>query len=270
MRRAGSFAELEHGIRIHYRVQGPPGAPWIVLFNGLLSDTTLWAGVLPGLTAAFRVLTFDFRGQGRSDAPLDGPYTVAMNAQDAAALMDHLRIERPWLAGLSNGSNVILELLADRPGAYAGAVVTSALARTDFTMRLRLEHWVRCLDLGGTSLQFDAVAPYLWGDRFLEERYQVLKAYHEAKGGEGKPFHGFRHQIEGPLRWDIRSRLPSIREPVLCLAGAEDLLTPPWKGIEVAQLVPGCRFEIIPGVGHAFPVEDPKAYVEKIMTFISS
>ncbi|NTV75235.1 MAG: alpha/beta fold hydrolase, partial [Holophaga sp.] len=77
MRTAGQFAALPGGVTLHYRVQGPPGAPWLVLVNGLLSDTTMWAGVLPGLTPRFRVLTFDCRGQGRSEAPLDGPYTAA-------------------------------------------------------------------------------------------------------------------------------------------------------------------------------------------------
>jgi len=270
LRTAGQFAALPGGVTLHYRVQGQPGAPWLVLVNGLLSDTTMWAGVLPGLTPRFRVLTFDCRGQGRSDAPLEGLYTAAQMAQDAWELLEQLDIRGPWLAGLSNGSSVALELLAAHPGAFPGAVLTSAMARTDFTMRLRLEHWLHCLDLGGPGLQFDAVAPYLWGDRFLEARYQVLKAYHESRKEDGKPFHGSRHQITGALQWDIRSRLMAIQEPVLCLAGAEDLLTPPWKCLEVAQALPFSRFELVPGIGHAFPVEDPHRYCEKTTTFISS
>jgi 3-oxoadipate enol-lactonase len=264
------MADLPGGVALHYRVQGQPGAPWLVLINGMLSDTTMWAGVLGGLTQRFRVLTFDCRGQGRSEVPTEGPYTVPIMAQDAWELLDYLKIEQPWLAGLSNGSSIALELLAGHPGAFRGGLLTSVMAHTDFTMRLRLEHWVRCLDLGGPGFQFDAVAPYLWGDRFLEARYGVLKAYHEAKAEGNKPFHGFRHQIVGALQWDIRSRLITLQEPVFCLAGAEDLLTPPWKVREVAQAIPGSHFEVIPGVGHAFPVEAPKHFVEKILTSTSS
>jgi 3-oxoadipate enol-lactonase len=270
LKSAGHFAKLPSGVNLHYRAQGPAGAPWLVLFNGLLSDATMWAGVLPGLTRRFRVLTFDGRGQGPSDAPDDGPYTPELLARDAWELLEALGVRDPWLAGLSNGSAVALSLLADHPGDFPGAVLTSATARTDFTMRLRLEHWIHCLELGGPGLQFDAVAPYLWGDRFLEARHQVLKAYHEAKGpGSGKPFHGLRHQIEGALQWDMRSRLKDIPVPVLCLAGAEDLLTPPWKCLEVAQGLPGSRFEVVPGVGHALPVEDPKGFTSILLTFTS-
>ena len=267
MRAPGPLATVSGGVRIHYRVQGPPGAPWLVLINGLLSDATMWAGVLPGLTRVFRVLTFDCRGQGGSDAPDDGPYTAQVIAEDTWELLSWLGLERPWLAGLSNGSSVALELLATHPGAFRGGVLTSAVSHTDFSMGLRLQHWLHCLDLGGPGLQFDAAAPYLWGDRFLEQRYQALKGYFLKRLIMNEPFHGSRHQIDGVLRWDIRSKLETIKDPLLFLAGAEDLLTPAWKCLETAQLVRHSRFEIVPGVGHAFPVEAPRAFAKAICDF---
>lgn len=269
-RPAPSFATLASGVRLRYRVQGPPGAPWMVLLNGLLSDLTMWAGVLPGLVDRFRVLTFDARGQGLSDAPAEGPYPTALLAQEAWELFERLEVRRPWLVGLSNGSAMALELLAEHPGAFPGAVLTSALARIDFTMGLKARHWAAALELGGPLMLFEAVAPYLWGDAFLEARYQVLKAYHRVVTGEGRPAHGNRHQILGILDWDIRPRLGSIQVPVLVLAGAEDLLTPPWKGLETARAIPGARFEVVAGVGHAFPVEDPRRFAQRVAAFAAS
>ena len=264
---AGAWATLASGVRLHYRIQGPPGAPWMVLFNGLLADTTMWAGALPGLSPVFRVLTFDSRGQGKSDAPARGPYTVPLLAGDAWELMDQLGIRQPWLVGLSNGSNVALELLAEHPGQCRGGVLTSSVTHTDFSMGLRLKHWLQCLELGGRELQFDAVAPYLWGDAFLEKRYQVLKAYHKNKASFDEPLGGSHHQIEGTLLWDTRNKLDQIKDSLLLLAGAEDLLTPVWKCLETARFIPHARFEIIPGIGHAFPVEDPKAFAARVRAF---
>ncbi len=80
--------------------------------------------------------------------------------------------------------------------------------------------------------------------------------------------HGNLHQIRGTLGWDILGRLAQISVPTLLLAGAEDLLTPPWKGLEAAQGIPGSRFEIIPGIGHAYPVEDPKGYSARLKGFV--
>ncbi len=280
MKRSGpTLATLSSGLRLHYRIQGEPGAPWLVLVNGLLSDTTMWAGVLPGLTARFRVLTFDSRGQGRSEAPGDQPYKVETMAREAWELLQLLEIQDPWLLGLSNGSSISLELLAAHPGAFPGAILTSCMPCIDFNTRLRIQHWLQCLEQGGPLMQFDAAAPYLWGDRFLEQRHGVLRAYHQViSAGRGHadrslpegtdPFLGARRQMEGVLSWDARERLALIRDPLLLLCGAEDLLTPPWKCLQTAQGVPHSRFELVPEIGHAFPVEDPKKYVASVLAFI--
>lgn len=270
MRPSPSFATLPSGLRLHYRIQGNPDGPWMVLLNGLLSDTTMWAGVLPGLADRFRILTFDSRGQGRSDAPVEGPYATATLAEDAWDLFRILEVERPWLVGLSNGSAMSLELLCRHPEAFAGGVLTSAMARIDFAMALKTEHWARCLEVGGPLLQFDAVAPYLWGDGFLEARHGVLRAYHQVVTGSDRPQHGNLHQIRGILGWDIRDRLSAVQVPVLLLCGSEDLLTPPWKCLETAQGISGSRFEIVSGVGHAYPVEDPKRFVARVRQFIQA
>lgn len=276
----GKFAALASDLKLYYRIQGNPDGPWIVLLNGLLSDTTMWAGVLPGLTPRFHVLTFDCRGQGRSEAPAGGAYPVGLMAQDAWELLNLLGIEKPWLVGLSNGANISLELLVAHPGAFAGAVLTSSMPCIDFTTRLRVLHWIQCLQVGGPLMQFDAVAPYLWGDRFLAKRHGVLRAYHQTvTAGRGDlrssqavddPFLGATRQMEGILDWDIRDRLGALKDPVLFLAGAEDLLTPPWKCLETARRVPHSRFEVVPGVGHAFPVEDPKGFAERVAAFVDS
>ena len=269
MRPAPTFATLPSGVSLHYRVQGNPAGPWLVLLNGLLSDTTMWAGVLPGLAGDFRILTFDSRGQGRSDAPLKGPYRTAQLAADAWDLFQTLGIDQPWLVGLSNGSAMTLELLSTHPGAFPGAVLTSAMPCFDFAMDLKAEHWARCLELGGPLMQFDAVAPFLWGDRFLEARHGVLRAYHQVVTGANRPMHGNLHQIRGTLGWDIRDRLGQIKVPLLLLSGAEDLLTPPWKCLETARGVPQSRFEVVPGIGHAYPVEDPKGFVARVRRFVA-
>lgn len=258
------LATLASGLRLHHRIQGNPEGPWLVLLNGLLSDTTMWAGVLPHLAADFRILTFDSRGQGKSDAPLEGPYATADMAEEAWELMGLLGVRRPLLVGLSNGGALSLELLTNHPEAFLGAVLVSAVPRVDFAMGLRAEHWARCLELGGPVHQFDAVAPFLWGDRFLEARHAVLRAYHQVVTGSADKLHGSLHQIRGILGWDIRPRLGAVEAPVLLLSGEEDLLTPPWKCRETAALVRTSTFRTLPGIGHSYPVEDPKAFAADV------
>lgn len=269
------FVTLDPGVRLHYRLQGNPDGPWLVLINGLLSDTTMWAGCLPGLVSRFHVLTFDCRGQGHSEVPAEGDYSVGRMAQDATELLAKLNIRRAWLVGLSNGANISLEMLAANPGLHAGAVLTSSAPCVDFTGRLQIQHWIHCLQVGGPLMQFDAAAPFLWGDRFLRARHSVLRAYHQARLTAANPaeemaFQGATLQMQGILDWDIRERLHRVSDPLLILSGAEDLLTPPWKCLETAKAVKGARFEVIPGIGHAYPVEDPKGFAARVAAFVDT
>ena len=114
------------------------------------------------------------------------------------------------------------------------------------------------------------MAPFLWGDRFLEARHGVLRAYHQTVTGQDRPPHGNLHQIRGTLGWDIQDRLERIQTPVLLLCGAEDLLTPPWKCLGTAQGISGSRFEVVQGIGHAYPVEDPKGFVARVREFTNA
>ena len=271
-----TFATLPSGLKLHYRVQGEPGAPWAVLLNGLLSDTTMWAGVLPGLTRRFRVLTFDSRGQGRSEVPEDGPYAVETLAREAWELLQVLEIRRPWLFGLSNGSSISLELLAAHPGAFTGAVLTSCMPRIDFATRLRIQHWIQCLDLGGPLMQFDAAAPYLWGDRFLEERHGVaatpttrwsppdgaMPRANRTTGARGARWRGSWTGTAG-AGWGW-SGIPSS-----CSPGRKTCSRPPGSARRTAPVDPPQPLRDDPGAS-AMPTRwrTPRATVAAVLSFV--
>ena len=268
--RTERFATISSGVRLHYKLHGLPGLPWVVLLNGLLSSSAMWAGLISSITSFCRVLTFDSRGQGSSDAPLDGPYTVQLLAQDTQELLQILNIQQPWLVGLSIGSSVGLELLAAHPGLFKGAVLASAVSFVDFSMQLRLRHWLHCLEVGGVQMQFDAAAPYIWGDRFLKQRFNILKKYYLSdQKYTSNALIDLRYQIVGAMFWDIRPKLCNVEEPVLILMGGKDLLTPAWMGLELAKLIKRSKFEVIQEASHTFPVESPSIFAKRIRSFIT-
>src|SRR5260370_4632227 len=92
-------------LALHHAVQGPDGAPALVLAGSLGTALTLWDPVMPELTRAFRVVRYDHRGQGGSPSPR-GPYSMADLGADAVALLDRLGIERASFCGLSLGGMV--------------------------------------------------------------------------------------------------------------------------------------------------------------------
>src|SRR5262249_20121286 len=103
-----------NGIRINYQLDGSDGAPWLVLSNSLATNLTLWDEQARELGRAFRVLRYDQRGHGASEAS-GGRYTFDQLIADAVALMDALAITRAHFAGLSMGGATALGLALQHP-----------------------------------------------------------------------------------------------------------------------------------------------------------
>ena len=105
-----------NGTRIFYRTDETAGhdAPWLVLSNSLGSDISMWTPQVEAFAASYRVLRYDTRGHGRSDAP-SGPYTLDQLAGDVIALLDALHIQRAHFCGLSMGGLTGIALAARHP-----------------------------------------------------------------------------------------------------------------------------------------------------------
>src|SRR5687768_7548379 len=104
-----------NGIRLYYELAGPADAPTVMLSNSLGTRLEMWEPQAHALAERYRVLRYDSRGHGRSDAP-DGPYTIDMLADDALGLLDALGIERVHFCGLSKGG-MVGQVLGARHGA---------------------------------------------------------------------------------------------------------------------------------------------------------
>ena len=103
-----------NGISINYAVDGPEGAPWIVFSNSLATNLSMWDDQARALSGRFRVLRYDQRGHGKTEAP-EGRYPFALLLADAIALMDALEIRRAHFCGLSLGGATALGLAEQYP-----------------------------------------------------------------------------------------------------------------------------------------------------------
>ncbi len=117
------------GASLFTRVDGAErsDAPWIVLSNSLAADHTMWDPQIPALTARYRVLRYDTRGHGASDAP-EGPYDFDMLVADVIAVMDHHGVERATFMGLSLGGMTGLGLALAHPQRLSRLVCCDARA----------------------------------------------------------------------------------------------------------------------------------------------
>ena len=113
---------LIDGRHIHYRREGNAAAPLVVFANSLGTDLRIWDAVLDRLGDSVQSICYDKRGHGLSDAP-PAPYTLDNHIDDLAGLLDHLRVQRAILCGVSVGGMIALGLAARRPVITRGLIL---------------------------------------------------------------------------------------------------------------------------------------------------
>lgn len=255
-----------NGVDINYELEGD-GAETIVLINGLADDLTTWFAQVPDFLAkGYRVLRFDNRGIGKSGRP-PGPYTTAMMAKDAKALIDHLKISGFHLVGVSMGGMISQEYaLAYESDLKSLTLCCTYAAPGPFCSRM-FKLWQDMAPVMGVPAVMRDVTLWAFTQDFFLNQEATLKEFEEAMAALDQPVEAYLAQLNSIQVHDTRSRLQSIKVPTLVLAGAEDILIPMNLSKELHSLVPGAEFATAKG-GHAFLWEFPGPFNEAVLKFV--
>ncbi len=244
-------------IDLNHRVDGPEGAPTVVLLHAIGTSMRMWAAQVPALSRDHRVISVDLRGHGRSPAP-PGPYVMGDIAGDVIALLDRLGIERTSLCGLSLGAMVGLTMAAMAPERVDRLVAASVVA-VPVSPTAWHERAQRVL-AGGSGAVSDLVVER-WGYRDrAPEIAELVRDMLAATAPEG--YAGCCEAIAGT---DLRPALPLVTAPSLLLAGSEDPAAPASVAREMAAAMPDARVTVIDGAAHLLNVEAPTATTEAIL-----
>jgi pimeloyl-ACP methyl ester carboxylesterase len=219
----------------------------------------------------FQVVIFDNRDVGRS-AVASHPYTVADMADDVAALMDAMHIERAHVLGLSMGGMVGQEFALRHPTRLHRLVLSgcgAAPARVAFDP-IRTWNWVKANDKSGEIFACQQFT-WLFSQAFLRNKDAVEQTIAFLTGNPNPVgAEAYDRQAQAYLGHDALDRLAGITAPTLVVVGEQDLLTPPWVCREVADRIPGSQFEVIRGDGasHVVPIERPHDFNQLVATFL--
>jgi 3-oxoadipate enol-lactonase len=261
-----------NGQDLYYEVHGA-GEP-VVLIMGIGYDSSLWMlHQVPALARNFEVIVFDNRDVGRSGAARSA-YDIADMADDVAALLDALGIERAHVIGLSMGA-MIAEELALRHRERVDCLVLSgpdlAPARQAFHP-IAVWSWIKANDSSGASFAAQQFVS-LFSTAFLRTPAAVQQTidFLSANPHPVAPA-AYARQADAYLKYDPSNRLAGITAPTLVVVGEQDVLTPPWIAREVADAIPGARLEIVKGDGasHVLPLERPDEFNELVSGFLAS
>lgn len=249
-------------------VESGQGAP-VVLLHGFPLDHTLWDGQAAAFSPGFRIITPDLPGHGNSPI-LAGLMTVDRMADSVIALLEELNITEPvTLGGLSMGGYVALSVAARYPERLRALMLfdTKSAADTPAAAALR-EKNARAIDETGSTEDFlRGMLPKLFADSTRRNAPEVVaetEAIMRRSLPEGVSA-TLRALASRPDRTEI---LAKIAVPTLVVVGEEDAISPPEEMKRMAEMIPRCRFSVIPHAGHLSPLENPSAVNLTMGTFL--
>ena len=252
-----------NGIKINYEIEG--NGHWLVMSHSLACSLAMWDPQVQALKASYKVLRFDTRGHGQSDAPADA-YTLEQLADDVHGLLMALNVERPHFVGLSMGGMI------------------------GMTYALKYPDILRSLVLCDTASRFGPEAQPIWDERIKTATEKGMEAlveptlkrwFTQPMLSAGSPvldrvagmiratppvgYAGCCHAIP---KINLTARLKEINCPVQVIVGEQDAGTPVAKAREIHDATPGSELVIIPDASHLSNLEQPEAFTRALLDFL--
>lgn len=248
-------------VALHVQVDGPEDGPPVVFANSLGTDLRLWDQVIPLLPEGLRLIRYDKRGHGLSTCPAP-PYGMGALVRDAERVMDAFAVRDAVFVGLSIGGLIAQGLAAKRLDLVRAVVLSNTGAKIG--TRQMWEDRIATLRAEGLPSMADAIMERWFAPAFRESP----AAAPWRRMVETCPEDGYAGCSAAIAGSDFYSTTAALRLPALVIAGDRDGATPPDLVRELADLIPGARFELMRGVGHLPCVEDPATYAAHLSTFL--
>lgn len=259
-----SRVAMGDGCCIAYRFDGPEHGPVLMLSNSLGTHAGMWAPNLAALTARFRVLRYDSRGHGASDAP-PGAYSMDRLGRDAVELLDALGLERVHFCGVSKGGMVGQWLGVRAPERIDRLVLanTAAYMGPPSGWQQRIDTVLR----DGMGAIADSIV-----DRWITPEHRAASpdvAAMLTAMVRSTTSIGYAACCAAIRDMDLRPTAPLITPKALLIAGARDPATPP-AGIEaLARMIPSSARVVSLDASHLSNVERPDAFASAVLDFLS-
>lgn len=250
------------GCALHVAVDGPPGAPALLLLHSLGSSLHVWDAQAQALSSGLRVVRYDLRGHGLSEAGT-GRWSLDDFADDALAVLDALGIRSAHVAGVSIGGMIAQALAARAPDRVTSLILCdTALAIPPPEMWRARAATVRAEGIAAIADATLArwVSPaYLASPAGRGLRAMLLRADREA----------YAAHAEVLAAADLSRTTPGLRLPALVIVGEHDPSTPVAAAEALRDAIPGARLVVIPGVLHVPSLEAPEAVTAAIRGFLT-
>lgn len=254
---------LSDGLHIAYRVDGAENAQPLVFISSLGTSLQMWDAQTETLGQSLRVIRFDTRGHGASEAPT-GPCTIEQYAADLLTLLDTLGIVRAHICGLSLGGMIAQWCAIYHPERVMSATFANTAARIGSE-----QSWdarIAAIQSGGLESIRSAVLA-----RFLSEEYRRNQPESTQRISDmlmATSPTGYIAACMSLRSADLRPHIPAVRVPTLILAGELDESTPPDQARELHAAIARSKLVIFPATAHLSNIERPTEFSTLLREFI--
>ena len=253
-----------NGININFEIDGPDNAPWLILSNSLLTNLSMWDDQVATLARSFRILRYDQRGHGGTEATA-GDYSFDLLVADIIALIDMLGIGRAHFCGLSMGGMTALFLAQRHPQRFDRIIACDCGPNST---EASAQQWKERIDVASRDGMQALVEPTI--ARWFPPDFVATKApvLDKVRGMiRSTPLAGFRGCAMALSSYDLRGGLGGIDRRTLLIVGTKDATL---AGIrQIKDAVRGSALVELEGAGHISNVEQPAAFTRAVVDFLS-
>ena len=283
---ASAFLSLANGTRLHFRDQGNPAGPTIVLLHGSNSSLHTWGPWVNALGDGYRMVSLDLPGHGLTGRTPDDDYSTAAFISAVGALVEHLNLDTFVLAGNSMGGGVSWRYALTHPEQVSALVLVDASGprqwrradldpsqdRSDTPLAFRLLQSPWFQSIAGYIDPYYLVVQGLKASHFepsivdddLVKRYYNLSMREGTRAATIKRFSTMADAVKADASYD----LGQVRQPSLILWGEHDTLIPVSYAYQFEQALPDAEVVVYADVGHIPMEEKPQVSARDVHTFL--
>ena len=253
-----------NGININFEIDGPDNAPWLILSNSLLTNLSMWDDQVATLARSFRILRYDQRGHGGTEATA-GEYSFDLLVADIIALIDMLGIGRAHFCGLSMGGMTALFLAQRHPQRFDRIIACDCGPNSTEASAQQWKERIEVASRDGMQALVEPTIARWFPPDFVATKAPVLDKVRDMI--RSTPFAGFRGCAMALSSYDLRGGLGGIDRRTLLIVGTKDATL---AGIrQIKEAVRGSALVELEGAGHISNVEQPAAFTGAVVDFLS-
>jgi 3-oxoadipate enol-lactonase len=257
-----------NGIELYYSVTGRSDALPIVFIHGFPLSHQMWNPQIETLQQKYRLIAYDIRGHGRSDAG-DGQYLLEFFVDDLIGLLDHLKIDRAVLCGLSMGGYIALRAVERNPQRCRALILCDTRSEADSNeAKLKRAAAIKTVKEKGVKAFADEFIKPLFAPQTFSANPGIVESVRQMiQSNPPAGICGALLALAG--RTDTTASLPKISVPTLILVGEHDGLTPPAAAEAIHARIPNSELRIIPNAGHLSNLENPQHFNRHLLEFLA-